>query len=114
MAAPQIAALYVRDLLLHDASPLEQIVERLFHRIRIPVEQLRRRRHELFPRQKHVSAALLVVAQLKSTPASVRQEESPEKPIDSAISSDTEKSTPNASPLRRYGLRRSASIASAP
>ena len=37
-----------------------------------------------------------------------------EKPIDSAISSDTEKSTPNASPLRRYGLRRSASIASAP
>ncbi len=46
--APQIASLYVRHLLLHDASALEQIVERLFHRIRIPVEQLRRRRHELF------------------------------------------------------------------
>ena len=68
VTAPQIASLYVRHLLLHDASALDQIVERLFRRVRVTVEQLRRRRDQLFARQENMPAALLVVAQLKEHP----------------------------------------------
>ena len=111
----QIAGRHVRDTLLHDAVDGDEIVEAFFHRVDIAVQKLGRRGERAFRAGgRRVRPPRGCGKARRCSPASVRSDASPPKPIESAISSQTEKSTPNALSDSKYGLRSSAAMAFAP